>query len=53
MLCLIKWFKIELYCLKLKLNLKEILMGKKLLLGLIGAGAIDAATVFHKKENLS
>ena len=28
-------------------------MGKKLLLGLIGAGAIAAATVFHKKENLS
>ena len=27
-------------------------MGKKFLLGLIGAGAL-AATVFHKKENLS
>ena len=27
-------------------------MGKKLLLGLVGAGAI-AATVFHKKENFS
>ena len=27
-------------------------MGKKLLLGLVGAGAL-AATVFHKKENLS
>lgn len=26
-------------------------MGKKLLLGLVGAGAL-AATVFHKKENL-
>ena len=25
-------------------------MGKKLLLGLVGAGAL-AATVFHKKEN--
>ena len=28
-------------------------MGKKLLLGLVGVGAIAAATVFHKKENLS
>ncbi len=28
-------------------------MGKKLLLGLVGAGALAAATVFHKKENLS
>ena len=27
-------------------------MGKKLLLGLVGAGAL-AATVFHKKENFS
>ena len=27
-------------------------MGKKLLWGLVGAGAL-AATVFHKKENLS
>ena len=27
-------------------------MGKKLLLGLVGAGAL-AAIVFHKKENLS
>jgi len=27
-------------------------MSKKLLLGLVGAGAL-AATVFHKKENLS
>ena len=25
-------------------------MGKKLLLGLVGAGALAAATVFHKKE---
>jgi len=31
---------------------EEILMSKKLLLGLVGAGAL-AATVFHKKENLS
>lgn len=28
-------------------------MGKKLLLGLVGVGALAAATVFHKKENLS
>lgn len=28
-------------------------MGKKLLLGLVGAGALAVATVFHKKENLS
>ena len=28
-------------------------MGKKLLLGLVGVGAIAAATVYHKKENLS
>ena len=28
-------------------------MGKKLLLGLVVVGALAAATVFHKKENLS
>ena len=28
-------------------------MGKKLLLGLVGAGALAAATVFHKKEKIA